>query len=464
MTTWRLHQPLHEGRAVLDVVDGPALLAGLAEGPGLAAHVDRYGALPHLEARDLVALTESSGTHGRGGAGFPFARKVAGVAAKRGTPVVVVNLSEGEPASHKDAALAQVAPHLILDGASVAAHAVGAREVHLVLPGENAEVGRVIRRAVAERASLTDHDAGSRGPFGRRGRHTRDRGLGWVFHDAGVSFVSGQSSAVLELLAGRPNLPVTTWQPASDSGLRGRPTLLSNAETYAHVGLLALQGLSYVHRWGRAGHHGLGQSATGEPGSTLLTLDGDRHPGDTVVPTVVEVPFGTPWSEILPDDRLAGPVLLGGYHGTWAAPGELASLSVSRAELAARGLSLGAGVVLPLDEGCPVDRTADLVAYLASQSARRCGPCFNGLPALASAVDHVRHGRATPAEVDRISALVDGRGACAHPDGTVRLVRSLLERYDREVHVHLRGGCELGAHRAGHTSTPWRPTDLEATA
>ncbi len=92
------------------------------------------------------------------------------------------------------------------------------------------------------------------------------------------------------------------------------------------------------------------------------------------------------------------------------------------------GCALGAGLVLAVDD-CPVTWTQRLVAYLAGQSAGRCGPCRNGLPALATALgaldDGARHRPGRPSS----PALVERRGACAHPDGTVRLVRSLLAAY-----------------------------------
>jgi NADH:ubiquinone oxidoreductase subunit F (NADH-binding) len=408
-------------RGEVMVSEGPALLSGLADGPTLSAHLERYGAVPTLAAADLSRLAEAVDVRGRGGAGFPFARKVSAVTSSRGRPTVVVNLSEGEPASRKDAALALVAPHLVLDGAAVSARATGARHIHVVVAGEAPEVDASIRRALDER----------RGAHRRDGR---DRGLSWTLHDADDSFVAGQSSAVLELIAGRENRPTTTWQPAAVAGHRGRPTLLSNGETFAHVGRLALLGQAELHRYG----------SNDEPGTTLLTVDDDASPGQVrrAHPAqVVEVPFGIPWSDVLAPEWLDAPVLLGGYHGAWASPGVLSELTVSRRDLEQRGLTLGAGIVLPLTGGCPVTRTVRIVDYLASQSAGRCGPCLNGLPALARALRAVAQGAGGVEEVERLSALVDGRGACAHPDGTVRLVRSMLRSFSGEVTLHATGRC-----------------------
>ncbi len=400
------------------VAPGPLLLAGATDGGSLEAHRSRRGTLPPLDLATLLARSRALDLRGRGGAGFPFARKLETAAGARGRPVVVVNFSEGEPGSHKDAALARVAPHLVLDGAAVTARALGAREVHVVTGADSPTGETSLRVAVRERRTARDAADG-------RLRHR--------FHRAEARFVSGQSAAVLELLAGRPGLPVTTWQPSATSGHRGAPTVLSNAETFAVVGLLALGGTTLL---GSAG-------TEEEPGTTLLTVDGDGQARGQA-PRVVEVPFGTPWTEVLPASRLQAPILLGGYHGAWAAPGALLGLTVSPRQLTEVGLGLGAGVVLPLDHGCPLTRTSALVDHLARESAGRCGPCRLGLPALADELRRVAAGQARGDEVDRLTALVTGRGACAHPDGTARLVRSVLTTFPTEVLAHAQGVCPGG--------------------
>ena len=128
-------RPMIRPPASVDVHSGPLLLSGIDRGPGLAAHRARLGAPPEPGIQALVTLLEDVGVRGRGGAGFPLARKLQTVMRARGSraaiggrrPYVVVNAAEGEPASAKDSALLDVAPHLVLDGAVVAARALGAR-------------------------------------------------------------------------------------------------------------------------------------------------------------------------------------------------------------------------------------------------------------------------------------------------------------------------------------------------
>lgn len=384
------------------VQKGSRLLQGYAEGPSLAAHRNRYGDLPMLGRSALLGVVRSWALLGRGGAGFPFATKLEAVATGR-RPVVVVNLSEGEPASHKDAALGSGRPHLVLDGAAAVALALGVRTVHVVLPGEEPEVATAVHLAIAER---------------------RDR-VGFRVHRAEPRFVAGQARAVLELMAGRPNLPVTAWSPEAFDGHRGRPTLLSNAETWAQVGARLLPG-----------------SRDARP-TSLLTWDGEGEP------VVIEVTDGAAWSQVLPDHR--GPLLVGGYHGAWTTRERLSVLRVDREQMRAAGVPLGAGTLIPLGPGeCPLTMTARITSYLAAQSAGRCGPCLNGLPALAAAVTAVASGGAGPDRIEQLCQLVTGRGACAHPDGTARMVGSLLAAFPEEVAAHARADCDVAERvRAG---------------
>ena len=139
-------------------------------------------------------------------------------------------------------------------------------------------------------------------------------------------------------------------------------------------------------------------------------------------------------------------VLIGGYHGTWIPAPAVPGVRLSRAGLARFGASPGAGIVhvLPTDE-CGLARTADIIAYLDEQGARQCGPCRNGLPRLAQLFDRLAYARVDDdllGEVHRMLGVVDGRGACRHPDGTVRFARSALDAFAGDIALHQAGCCE----------------------
>ena len=384
-----------------------------AGGPSLTQHCARFGPLPALtHASELIGVLDEAGLRGRGGAGFPTGRKLAAITGRR--PVVIANGADGEPASDKDAVLLQRAPHLILDGLAAVAAALGSRETHLYA---GALALPAIRHALQER-----------------------RATGWdspTVHlsEAPETFIAGEESAVINRLAGRAAVPLDRVIRITDSGLRGRPTLVHNVETLAQVALIA----RYGPRWFRS----LGTPA--EPGTMLVTLSGTATPG------VLEVPLGIPLADLLRDHTdLDAPdvraVLLGGFHGAWI-PGALtAQACLSRESLNPLGATPGAGVVHVLGAGeCGLQASADIAVYLAQQSAGQCGPCLNGLPALAETLTQLAYRRPQPnaaREANRLVAIVDGRGACKHPDGTARFIRSALHTFTQDIALHLHGRCE----------------------
>lgn len=380
-------------------IGGPRLLAGL-DRPApldLEAHVATHGPLPSVELDRLLAYVDASRLTGRGGAGFPFAAKLRSLA--DGPRHIVVNGSESEPASYKDRTLLRRAPHLVLDGALSVARVTGARRVTVAV--HDAGAAASVRAAVRER---------------RDARHVRVRTI------AG-GFVSGEARAVVRGLSGGPALPPGRRTPSTASGV-----FVSNVETFAQLAILL-----------RLGPHRFAETGTRqEPGTTLLTLGGAvGRPG------VVEIPIGTPLGIVLAAAQAAPPqgVIVGGYHGGWVAP--VSQLRLSRAGVAAAGGSLGAGVVLVVDHAtCALGELARVSGWLAGESARQCGPCRFGLPALARDVAALAAGRRALSASFHHARAVAGRGACAHPDGVSRFVTSGLHLLQDDVEAHLaRGGC-----------------------
>lgn len=384
-----------------------------ARGPGLTEHHARFGRLPTHPAQTLTACLQAAGLTGRGGAGFPTGRKIASVTGRK--PVVIGNAAEGEPLSSKDAILLTRAPHLVLDGLHVAAAAVGADRVYLYVPKR---IARSVQSAIDER---------------RIARLDQRR---VILVEAPNAFVSGEESAVVRHIEGGPAIPRDRTLLTSICGVRGRPTLVNNVETLAHIGLIA----RYGPQWFRA----VGDAD--EPGTMLITLSGALPRGG-----VVELPTGAPLTDVLArggltDLNTVGAVLIGGYHGSWIPAAKLTGARLSRAGLAPFGASPGAGIVhvLPVEQ-CGLACTADIVAYLADQGAQQCGPCLNGLPRLAQLFDDLAYGRVDDDlldEMHRILGLVDGRGACRHPDGTVRMARSALDTFAGDITQHRTGRCE----------------------
>jgi len=399
----------------------------LPDATDLLSHDRRHGAVPYRGGPGiLIESLESAGLTGRGGAAFPTWRKVASTAAAAGgghrAAVVIANGAEGEPASSKDAVLLGMAPHLVLDGVQLAAEAVGADRAAVYV--EAGPAMTAVMRALAERKGTG-----------------RDR-VRMQLVEAPTGFVSGEESAAVAAVEGRPALPRTKRRLVTESGVDRRPTLVQNVETLAHVALIARYGSAWFRSAGTAT----------EPGTFLATMG-----GAVAAPGVAEAPQGILLADLLalaggPSRRL-GAVLVGGYHGAWVPAAALATTPMSRAGLAAFGATPGAGIVwaLPASQ-CPLVAASLIVTYLAGQSARQCGPCLFGLPALAADLARLADPRAAggldrlPGQLAALAETITGRGACRHPDGTVRFVHSTLRTFADEVAAHGRGQC-LGDHR-----------------
>jgi NADH:ubiquinone oxidoreductase subunit F (NADH-binding) len=222
-------------------------------------------------------------------------------------------------------------------------------------------------------------------------------------------------------------------------------------ESLAHLALIARKG----PRWFRS----VGTAA--EPGSMLATVR--RADGQ---PRVTEVPLGLPLRDLTGPLRPDSAVLLGGYHGTWLTGSQALELTLDNRALAPAGARVGAGIVITLPaDRCGLLETAAVARYLALESAGQCGPCLNGLPRIAAALAEIAGGRARPqlvADVRRWSGLVTGRGACHHPDGTVRFVASALRTFAAELDRHQRGRCS-GTGTRPFLPVPGAPTERNLT-
>ena len=406
----------------------PRLLAGLNPHRqlSLGEHLAEHGALALGERRSLLALLEASGLRGRGGAGFPTARKLRAVAGGRGRPVVLVNASEGEPLSDKDKALLRHLPHLVLDGAVLLAAELRTREVVLAV----CETAQRERAAIA--SALVE----------RRSRRLDGR-IGIEVVTVPDRFVAGEETALVQYLNGGPALPTFAPPRPSERGIGKRPTLVQNAETVAQVGLIARYGPDWFRQVG----------TESEPGSALFTLSGAiRRPG------VLEAELGVPVRELVA--RAGGltqkprALLIGGYFGTWFGAEEAARLTLDDACLNRSGGSLGARAIAVLPEGaCGLCETVRVASYLARESAGQCGPCVNGLAALAGGLKRLaeRPAGEEAAAVRRWARQVQGRGACRHPDGAAHFIASALEVFAVEIDAHRRRGrCPYPGSRLLH--------------
>jgi NADH:ubiquinone oxidoreductase subunit F (NADH-binding) len=347
----------------------------------------------------LVDAIQRAGLMGRGGASFPVATKWRAVAQRsRGQAVIVVNGAEGEPQSRKDRLLMTTRPHLVLDGAFIAARVLRAARVILYIGERHAAARESMLRALAQR------------PEPERG--------GVTLAAAPARYVAGAESAAIHFLNDGIATPTNVPPYPFERGVAGAPTLVQNVETLAHVALVA----------------------RGKPaGSILLTLA-----GSVARPGVIEVDPRSTIGEVVSSagdfPQPARAVLVGGYFGTWVEAESAWDMRLDVEWLRGAGLSLGCGVIGVLPHGqCPVCETSGIMHYLAGESSAQCGPCFFGLRALSAACSRIAHQGSNAADLRNLmrwAAEVRGRGACKHPDGAVMFLQSALRVFAAEFANH----------------------------
>ncbi|HUZ68750.1 MAG TPA: NADH-ubiquinone oxidoreductase-F iron-sulfur binding region domain-containing protein [Candidatus Saccharimonadales bacterium] len=384
----------------------------------LDAHVDVFGPRPVVDPRTLIEALDESGLRGRGGAGFPTGTKWRAVMqhANGAGAVVIANAAEREPASHKDRTLMLLRPHLVLDGLEHAAETLGARRAIVYTSRADDDMRRTLQAAITERRQVAD---------------TR------VFIEVATGpnrYVAGEETALIARVSGRLAKPRVVPPRPYENGVDGIPTLVQNVETLAHAALIARRGASWFRSVG----------TTRTPGTALVSVT-----GAVASPGVFETDATATVGDLA--GRAGGvigepsAVMIGGYSGRWVTAAAVMNVPIDIDSLRSAGASLGAGILafLPVN-ACGVVETDRVLTYLASESARQCGPCHVGLPALADTFHHVATGRARPAALDtllRWSGDVLGRGACQHPDGAARFLMSALQVFGADLRHHLRNGA-----------------------
>jgi NADH-quinone oxidoreductase subunit F len=406
----------------------------------LADHEGRGGGRSVAAARKLgpdavIDVVEASGLRGRGGAGFPSGQKWRTVATNEAAlgSTVVVNGAEGEPGSFKDRAILRANPYAVLEGALVAALAVGATQVIVALKRSFATEAKSVAAAIEAL-----------------------RGAGWCdevtlsLFQGPAEYLYGEETALLEAIDGRPPFPrvappyrhgVTEITDSPDSGSTAElagptdesvapPTLASNVETFANVPGIVADGADWFRSVG----------TSDSPGTIVCTVSGrTRRAG------VAEMAMGTPIAEVVETiggGAADGRHLLGLMSGVANSlvPAELFPTPASYEALAAIGSGLGAAGFIVFDDTTdPVAVAAGVARFLAVESCGQCTPCKrDGL----TLVDHLaraaRSDTTTEALDEVMSALetvADG-ARCNLARQQQLVIRSLLELFPDALRAH----------------------------
>ncbi|MEL6892746.1 MAG: NADH-ubiquinone oxidoreductase-F iron-sulfur binding region domain-containing protein [Actinomycetota bacterium] len=394
-----------------------------------------------MAPRDVMALVGEAGVRGRGGAGFPAARKWAGVVAGAGEDdecFVVVNAAEGEPGTFKDRALLRANPYAVIEGALVAAHAVRARRVVVATKATYVEQLDRIRVAVAELAAAGWLD-----------------GLDVSIVEGPEHYLFGEETALLEVVEGEDPLPrqippylyglYTTgpqlgWSAGIDDSPGGpstessNPAVVNNAETLAHVALVCRHGAA----WYRS--HGTDES----PGPTIVTISGDVQRA-----AVGEVSLGRPLDELI-HELAGGPrpgrsikAVLSGVSNP-VLPAAALGAPVSYEGLADVGGGLGsAGFIVYDDSRNMVDVAYQVSRFLHVESCGQCNSCKLGTHDVTALLEALVLGESTKVDVaahlGRALAGVTNAARCYLPTQEQRVVASLLDGFPDDLAERIAG-------------------------
>ncbi len=372
-----------------------------------------------LTPAQLIDAIERSGLRGRGGSAFPAGRKWRAVAEQHGSGVVLVNAAESEPASSKDQALLLLRPHLVLEGALFAMHAVDAHECVIYLHSDARQAHAAIMDSVEE--------------LKRTG--TRIPRFRIVTADPG--YVAGEETAAIQRANGKAAKPSFKPPRPFEKGVRGKPTLVQNVETLANVPLITRYGSDWFRTIG-----------TDElPGTLLITLS-----GAVANPGVYEVPGGSSISWILQEsgglargEKLQA-LLPGGYFSGWLDEASIRQgASLEPSSLKQYGAALGTAAITVVPESvCGLEQAVALLRFFANESARQCGPCTFGTSAMADILERVARGQAERDDLTRLQRyaeeMLPRRGACGHLDGATIAARSTLAVFRNEIAQHMRTG------------------------
>jgi NADH:ubiquinone oxidoreductase subunit F (NADH-binding) len=326
---------LRGDRIIPDVVhrtnDGPALHLAQPDEPRPA---------PELPPDHVLAELEASGLAGYGGAGFPTWRKWQAVLAQPGTRTVIVNADEGEPGTIKDRYILELRPQLLLEGLEIAMRFCETDHAYVYLREEYATARSRLTEAIAA------------------------RGLDVRIVVGAGSYICGEETALLESMEGRRGMPRLRPPFPAEYGLLGRPTLINNVETLAHVpGIVRDGGASW-------------------PRTRLWSVSGCvRAPGcyeaplDVTTRQLVEEYAGGATDEI-------GAVVPGGAASGILPPAAL-DVPLTRDALREWGASPGSAGLQVFPAWYPIRRLlAETMRFFAEESCQKCTPCRIGNRAL----------------------------------------------------------------------------------
>ncbi len=388
-------------------------------------------AVEELKAEGVIWAIAVSGLRGKGGAGIPTGEKWhACAAAQADRRYVVVNAYQADPAVLTDRILLETNPYAVLEGAAIAAFAVGASEVLVAVRTEAADAIRILESAVA-----AAEDAGYLGSD-VLGSGTE---IKVSIKPLQGAYMLGEETVLLKGLEGKRGQPEQQPPYPTTRGLFGKPTLMHGPQTFAAVPSILT---GEADRLAEAG-------ATATRGTILVQIS-----GAVATPGIAEVPIGITIREILdvaggvPSQRRLKALLVGGPSGG-ILPAEGMGVAYDQESLEEAGAYIGSGSIVAVDQSsCIVDLASVLTRFCADEACGKTIPCRIGLRRLAEIGARICEGQPRGDELTRLADLssdIVESALCDHERRATLALRSVVRYFRDELDAHIvRNTCPAG--------------------
>ncbi len=379
----------------------------------------------------LVDMVKASKLRGRGGAGFPAGVKWSFMPQGDVTKYLLVNTDEGEPGTFKDRELVERDPHQIIEGAIIAAYAVGAHRAFVYIRGE---FFLGVKRWIKAIADAYEH--------GFLGQDILGSGfdLDMTVHRGAGAYICGEETAMIDSLEGKRGQPRLKPPYPAQKGYLGQPSLVHNVETLANVPHIIANGPEWYATIGT-------EQSTG---SKIFCVSGHVYRRG-----VYELPLGTPLREIIydyaggvPGHKKIKAVIPGGASTPLLTADQL-DITMDFESLAAAGSALGTGAIIVLDEDTDmVDVAWRTARFFAHESCGHCTPCRVGSQRIVQVLERIQSGEGEPGDVERLYALCNGIAGhtfCPMGDAQVAPLRSSLSQFGHEYEHKIGAGRSAAA-------------------
>lgn len=381
--------------------------------------------LDTLKSQEVIDQVLASGLRGRGGGGFPTGRKWQFAVTGNDDPIryIICNADEGDPGAFMDRSALEGDPFSIIEGMTIASHAIGAHRGFIYLRAEYPlaiERCRIAIEKAKEAGLLGGNILGSGHDFDIEIR------LG-----AGA-FVCGEETALIKSIEGERGQPVIRPPYPTTAGLWGHPTVINNVETWANIPVILLYGPEYFSSIG----------TEGSKGTKVFALAGKvRNTG------LVEVPMGTTLREIvydigggIPGGHALKAIQTGGPAGGCIPEKDL-DLPVDYESLTAAGSMMGSGGMIVLDENdCMVATAQYFLEFTQSESCGKCVPCREGTLRMLEILQRITAGNGVPEDLDkleRLGNLIQKTALCGLGQAAPNPVLSVLKNFREEFMIHI---------------------------